>query len=61
MNGTPAANGQGLCAIDGQEFKVTKSSVKSTGNLHTAKLDRFENRKFLVEFRHARISRTFAT
>ena len=29
MNGTPAASGQGLCAIDRVEFKVTKSSVKS--------------------------------
>ena len=32
MNGTPAASGQGLCAIDRVEFKVTKSSVRSTGN-----------------------------
>jgi len=29
MNGNPAASGQGLCAIDRVEFKVTKSSVKS--------------------------------
>jgi len=29
MNGTPAGSGQGLCAIDRVEFKVTKSTVKS--------------------------------
>ena len=41
MNGTPTASGQGLCAIDRVEFKVTKSSVKSTGNPQT--LNSFEN------------------
>ena len=40
MNGTPAANRQELCGIDRVEFKVTKSSVKSKGNPHTAKFDR---------------------
>ena len=59
MNGTPAASGQGLCAIDRVEFKVTKSSVKCKGNPHTAKLDRFQNRKFSVDFRRVRISLTF--
>ena len=59
MNGTLTASGQGLCAIDRVEFKVTKSSVKSTGNFNTAKLDRFQNRKFSVEFRRARISLSF--
>ena len=61
MNGTPAASGQGLCAIDRVEFKVTKSSVKSQGNPHTAKLDQFQNRKFSVDFRRVRISLTFDT
>ena len=56
MNGTPVASEQGLCAIDRVEFKVTESSVKSTGNPHTAKLDRFQNRKFSVGFRRVRIS-----
>ena len=31
MNGTPTASGQGLCAIDRVEFKVTKSCVKKNG------------------------------
>ena len=31
MNGTPAGSGQGLCAIDRVEFKVTKSCVKKYG------------------------------
>ena len=61
MNGTPTASGQGLCAIDRLEFKVTKSSVKSTGNPHSAKLDLFQNRKLSVEFRCMRISGTFDT
>jgi hypothetical protein len=42
---------QGLCAIGKVEFKV----IKSTRNPHTAKLDRFENRKISVEFRRVRI------
>ena len=43
------------------EFKATKSSVKSTGNPHTAKIDHFHNRKFSVGFCRVRISRTFDT
>jgi len=35
MNGNPIANGWKLYAIDIVELKVTKSSVKSTGNPHT--------------------------
>ena len=61
MNGTPAASGKGLCAIDRIEFKVTISSVKSSGNCHTAKLYRFQNRKFSADFRRVRISPTFDT
>ena len=61
MSGTPTASWQRLCVIDRVELKVTKSSVKSKGNLHTAKLDRFQNQKFSVEFRRARISHTFDT
>ena len=51
----------GLYAIDRVELKVTKSSVKSVGNPHTAKQDRFQNRKFSVEFRRVRITLTFDT
>ena len=61
MNGTTTASVQGLCAIDRVEFKVTKSSIKISGNPHTAKLDRFLNRKFSVDFRRVRISLTFDT
>ena len=61
MNWTPTASWQGLCVIERVKFKVTKSSVKSKGNPHTAKLDRFQNRKFSVEFRRVRISLTFDT
>ena len=61
MNGTPTVSWQRLCAIDRVKLKVTKSSVKIYGNPHTAKLDRFQNRKFSVEFRRVRISLTFDT
>ena len=61
MNGTPTASWQRLCVIDRVESKITKSSVKSTGNRNTAKLDRFQNRKFSVDFRRVRISLTFDT
>ena len=61
MNETPTVSLQRLCAIDRVKLKVTKSSVKSWGNTHTAKLDRFQNRKFSVEFRRVRISLTFDT
>ena len=61
MNGTPTVSWQRLCAIDRVKLKVTKSIVKSQGNPHTAKLDRFQNRKFLVEFRRVSISLTFDT
>ena len=55
MDGPQTAGGQGLCAIDIVEVKVTKSSVKNKGSPHTAKLDRFQNRKFSVEFGRMRI------
>ena len=61
MNGALIASWQRLIAIEGVYFKVTKSSVKSKENPYTAKLDRFQNRKFSVEFRRVRISLTFDT
>ena len=40
LNGNPTVSWQRLCAIDRVKLKVTKSSVKSWGNPHTAKFDR---------------------
>ena len=61
MNGTPTVSWQRLCAIDRVKLKVTKSSVKSQGNPHTAKFDRKLAILKPVQFRGMGISLTFDT
>ena len=60
MNGTPATSGWGLYAIDRVELKDTKSSVKSTPEVHLVQYHLAQKRPlsailFRAKFNHPKV------